>query len=1805
LAAGLIHLVNDSASRSCRAVSVRVFDFAMQKTHLVGARTHNLQSVSVDLSEGELVCLTGVSGSGKSSLAVDTLYAEGQRRFVESFSPYARQFLERLERPPMEALEPVAAAVAVDRRAPVKSSRSTVATMADVEAFLSALFAREAVPFCGECGQEAVRTDARVAARAAASELNGGPAVVTYPLRVGGTDDFLQTREKLATDGYRRLWLGGQARDLDQVRPSEAMASGGVLEVVVDRLKTAATQVRRLEEAIEQAWKRSDGRATIFTEQGARAVREGLMCPGCGRTFEPPRAGLFSYQSPVGACASCRGFGRTIGVDWAKVVPDESLSIEKGAIRPWTGKSSEWERKVLAQYAKRSSIPLDIAWGRLSVRQREMVIEGEGKWRGGKYPGLRAWFQWLETRTYKMHVRVFLARFRSYDSCVSCGGKRLNETARSYRVDGLDLAAWHGLELGDARRRLDALPVRTAQGALIQRELASRLGYLEKVGLGYLALDRPARTLSGGEAQRVSLTAALGSSLTGALFVIDEPTVGLHPTDVPPLALAMRELSRQGNIVVAIEHDPMVVRSADRVLELGPGAGAAGGRLMFDGTAVDLARRDDLPTGRALSSASFDGESKRRRPRTWLSVKSARANNLKGIDVEIPLGVLAAITGPSGSGKSTLAEDVLYRALARSKGVRDVEAPGAHDGIEGAGVIAKVTLVDQSPLGRTSRGNAATYTKAWDHLRNRFAAEPEARAHGFVPSHFSFNVAGGRCEACSGEGYETVEMQFLADVALVCPSCRGRRFQENVLAIRHRGWTVAETLERTVDEALAHFTGDPPITRTLGPLSALGLGYLPLGQPLATLSGGEAQRVKLARALTEDQTGALLILDEPSAGLHPADVERLLAALHALVQAGASVLAVEHDLAVIRAADWIIDLGPGGGKGGGSLVAKGTPAEIARGDGATGRALRGIDVPPPAVTDPPPAPGEDSAIVVEHAREHNLREVSCKLPRGRLCVVTGPSGSGKSTLAFDVVFAEGQRRFLETLTPYARQFLPTMPRPDVDRVAGVPPAIALEQRTTRAGVNSTVATVTEVAHYLRLMFAKLGVQHCPRCDAPIAALGVDAILAELARSKETGVVLAPAVQARKGTYLDLFTSAARSGIAEAWADGRLVNTDSPPRLAKTKEHTIDLVLYRGPLAALPRGTAERALSLGQGALKVQKREGHAEGERLYSTKRACPTCKLSVPELDPRWFSFNTKQGRCEACEGTGVEGGAEAVLEEQTQACGECEGSRLSPVPRAVRLEGWRYHEIVALPVARALARVKSWRFTGDRARIAEAPVGELLRRLEFLARVGLSYLSLDRAARTLSGGEMQRLRLSAQLGSGLTGALYVLDEPTIGLHCRDTQRLLANLRALCDTGSTVLVVEHDADTIQAADHLVDLGPSGGRHGGRIVAAGPPAEVLAHPDSPTAKALAGPRVHPARDLGIVAPRGTIELVGASAHNLQKADLRIPIGRMTVVAGVSGSGKSTLVRQVFYPALRRALGLVAPEPLPFAKLTGAAQVVRAIAVDQSPIGRTSRSVPATFLGIWDDVRRLFAATPEAKVRGMSATRFSFNSAQGGRCPACAGQGVIWHEMSFLPDVVTPCEACNQARFDPATQEVRYLGLGIGDVLKLTAEEAAEVFRVHPRIARPLATLSDLGVGYLQLGQGSNTLSGGEAQRLKLAAELTATVRHEPTVYVLDEPTTGLHQGDVMRLIDVLYRLVDRGDTLVVIEHHPSVIASADHVVELGPEGGDDGGRVVAEGSPRDVAKHATATGKVLRSLFGKKSAPPPAPRALARLGLED
>ncbi len=925
----------------------------MLPIRLRGARTHNLRGVDLDLSPGQLVALTGPSGAGKSSLAIDTLYAEGQRRFVESFSPYARQFLERLERPPVESLEPVAATVAVDRRAPVKSSRSTVATLTDLEPYLAALFACEAVPTCPECGLSAIATTAHDSALRAVREFGERRGIVSYPVRVESPEAYLALRETLEVDGYRRLVVGGVVREIDDVKPSEAGRPDIHVEVVIDRLQLGTRDVRRLQQAIETAWERGHGRAELRAVDPAAAatgsqdkvhvaIARGLVCPQCAKAFEPPRAGLFSYNSPLGACADCRGFGRVIAVDWDKVIPDKTKSIAEGCIKAWSGKSSEWERAALATFVKKRKIPLDVPWEDLTAAQQTAVLEGEGDWTGGKYPGVKAWFKWLEGRTYKMHVRVFLSRYRDYVPCVTCNGARLNATARTYLVGGLDLGRFHGLTVEQALLRVADLTPSGAQGKRVKTELASRLRYLDAVGLSYLTLDRQARTLSGGEAQRASLTTALGASLTGTLFVLDEPTVGLHATDVPRLADAMRDLAEAGNTVLVIEHDRTIVERCDAVVEMGPGAGPNGGSVLFTGSPRELAA-SDTATGRAWRSRPKATSSESKAEHV-IEITSIRENNLRIDRVEIPLGVLTAITGPSGSGKSTLAEDILYRAVARATGAA-VAKPGAFASMKGHEAFASAVLVDQSPLGRTARGNAATYTHAWDRIRARFANEPSARRQGLMPAHFSFNVAGkGRCETCAGEGYETVEMQFLADVMLLCPVCQGKRFNADVLSVTHEGKTVADVLAMTVADALATFSPKPHrdyvIERMLGPLVRVGLGYLPLGQPLSTLSGGEAQRLKLARALSSSAAGTLFVVDEPSAGLHAEDAEHVVRALRSLVAEGATVVMVEHDLAVVREADWVIDLGPGGGPHGGVVVAQGTPSQIATTETKTGQALR-------------------------------------------------------------------------------------------------------------------------------------------------------------------------------------------------------------------------------------------------------------------------------------------------------------------------------------------------------------------------------------------------------------------------------------------------------------------------------------------------------------------------------------------------------------------------------------------------------------------------------------------------------------------------------------------------------------------------------------------------------------------------------------------------------------------------------------------------------------------------------------------------
>ena len=1810
-----------------------------------GARQHNLKNLDVVLPTGRFIAVTGVSGAGKSSLVIETLYAEGQRRYVETFSPYARQFFERLDAPEVDEIEGVLPAIAIEGGTHVRTSRSTVGTLTEIADHAKWLYARAARLFCPGCGEEIVpHTPETVAADLARRFAPAARLAVLYPVPVPERLPAETVRAGLAAQGYSRI-----------VARTPAGEGRWWWWVVQDRFRRETAEERRLAEALEAAFAQGQGRLAVADwdelrarlgeppETGeppacerlpAREYRRERYCGGCDLSFSDPSPGLFSFNSPVGACPTCRGFGRVIGIDWDKVIPDPSLSLRRGAIRPWQGGFSAQCQQELEMLAPAAGVPLDVPWCELSEAERRWVLEGDPDWVDWEtswpqhWYGVRRYFEWLESKAYKMHVRVLLSRYRSYTVCPDCHGTRLKPEALAWRLVAPDETPPPGRLPGHSLPELFALPVEEAaafvhrcaagiQGKTLRQvleEIATRLGYLCEVGLGYLTLDRASRTLSGGELQRIHLTTALGTSLVETLFVLEEPTAGLHARDVARLIGAIRRLVDLGNTVVLIEHDPQVIAAADWVIDLGPGAGAQGGQLVAEGPPAAIAAHPASLTGAYLSGrlrVQAERAAREVRDGPWLHLRGAREHNLKGIDLALPLSGLTVIAGVSGSGKSTLVENVLVPSVSRALG-READAPGPYDALEGAQMLADLVWIDQTPLAKSARSMPVTVTGAWDALRRLFAAQPEAAAHGFTAGSFSFNAGEGRCPACGGSGFEHVEMQFLADVYLRCPVCDGRRFRPEVLRVRLAGKNAADWLELTVDEALALLSRLPQgkaAAARLQPLVALGLGYLRLGQPTPTLSGGEAQRLKLAARLAERRGAGktLYVLDEPTTGLHQHEVARLLRVLEDLTEQGEAVVVVEHHLDVIAAADWVIELGPEGGEGGGRIVHAGPPSMLAAADTATGRALRErtfVFAAPalPLAAEPTPlyGPAPQRGIEIVDAHEHNLKHLDVTIARERLTVVTGVSGSGKSTLAFDIVFAEGQRRYLTALDAYARQFVQPPPPPAVGRILGLSPTVAIEQRTSRGGYKSTVGTLTEIAPFLRLLYARLGTPYCPECGVPLEPLAAASLAQRLATLPSPLSLYAPLVRRRKGIYKELAAWAARRGAATLLVDGEEVPTNPWPKLDRYREHDIDLPIERlasTDAAALQRAV-QQALEVGEG---VKVRDGLGRWH-LFAGAHVCPSCGKGAPPLDPRLFSQHSPLGWCPACLGTGrkllgegaaLRDGRPQALEAErevegrlvtAQPCPECDGSRLNADARAVRLQGMTLPQLARLP----LARLGPWfdeaaaQWDERSRRIAAEVLPQIAQRLAFLCEAGLGYLTLERAAPTLSGGEAQRIRLAAQLGSTLRGVCYVLDEPTIGLHPRDDERLIALLRRLQRRGNTVLVVEHDEAMIRSADEVIDLGPGAGEHGGEVVAQGPLPVILASPRSLTGKMLRTPIAHrlaPPRPIADDTP--SLWVRGARHHNLQGIDVRLPLARLTVVTGVSGSGKSTLVREVLAQSLRQG------RPVGCERLEGGEALTRLLEVDQTPIGKTPRSCPATYLKVFDPIRRLFAETQEARTRGWAPAWFSFNTGEG-RCPVCEGQGMITVEMAFLPDVREPCEACGGSRYRAETLQVRWRGASIADVLAMTVAQAAEFFAAHPAIARPLRWMEEVGLGYLRLGQPSPTLSGGEAQRLKLVAELSRPA-HTPTLYLLDEPTVGLHLADIEKLLHVLHRLVENGHTVVVIEHDPDVWLEADWIVDLGPGGGEEGGRLVHQGTVESLRRRGSgATSEALKRVLARR-----------------
>ncbi|NOY29081.1 MAG: excinuclease ABC subunit UvrA, partial [Planctomycetes bacterium] len=1699
-----------------------------------GAREHNLCDVDLVLPRNKLICLTGVSGSGKSSLAFDTLFAEGQRRYVESLSTFARQFLGQMPKPDVDHISGLSPSISIAQKSAGSNPRSTVGTITEIYDFLRVLYARVGQGHCWQCNLPiTAQTREQIIAR-----IQGQPAKTKFsilaPVVRQQKGEFRDLCVDLLKQGFVRARVDGQVVPLaDDLGLDRQMRHN--IEVVVDRLTNGPGIRTRLAEAVELAMKVGQGNLIVAIEptgdapapeetpeeataakprrKKKRAIPGDLLlsadyaCNHCGLSFLPPTPQLFSFNSPQGMCYECDGLGQMFSFDPTKLATQPEKSLAHGCIElagKWKD-LSRWKRHIYKGVADtierkqglKAGALTETPWKDLTDDQRHLWLWGTGDehitftWRGGKnsqkyggtfegiIPELLEKYRGAKSKS----LIAKLEQFMNVIECPDCLGERLNPQARV-----ATLTSAHPDFSEHPRRTLpqiSALPIDEAEkffaelvlddmgqkiAAEVLKEIRGRLGFLSNVGLAYLSLERTAPTLSGGETQRIRLAGQIGCGLVGVLYILDEPSIGLHPRDNDRLLSTLERLRDQGNTVVVVEHDEDTMRAADEIIDFGPGPGVRGGEVVAHGSVADLAKSKRSVTGAYLSGKSkIEIPSKRRIegiPNSefpMLRVFGARHNNLKNVDFEIPLGTFVCLTGASGSGKSSLFSDILVEALRRDlnggKG-----SPGDHDRIEGLEHLDKMIAIDQSPIGRTPRSNPATYIKVFDEIRNLYARLPESKRRGYKPGRFSFNVAGGRCEACSGNGSNKLEMDFLADVWIPCNICQGHRFNHESLQVQYKGKSIADVLEMDIQQALEHFENIPKIYDKLKTLHAVGLDYMKLGQPSPTLSGGEAQRIKLARELVKKSTGkTLYMLDEPTTGLHFADIELLLKVLHDFVDAGNTVLVVEHNLDVIKTADWIIDIGPDGGKYGGEIVATGTPEQIVK-----PKETQSQIVSHTAIALAPHLNGDSRAkqlatqdkirakrkkikqathIVVEGADQHNLRHVSVKIPRDEFTVFCGPSGSGKSSLAMDTIYAEGQRRYVESLSSYARQFIGQMQKPCVESIEGLSPAIAIEQRTTGHSPRSTVGTVTEIYDYFRILMSRLGQMHCPECDVPVGTQSADEVIdAVLDFPEGTKLYLMAPVELAAGqSYEDLWQSLRNAGYVRVRVDDQTLELDAMPSVDRRRKHKIEVIVDRVSVRKDARArladSVENALALGRSILHTAIVDAEIPESRwetkAHSQLLVCSDCGRSFEPLSPHHFSFNSTLGWCHACEGLGTEVGAnpaslmrgtqftlaegavlawpsvkqpmfEAMLkalsahtglsvdvpfdqlpprhrrlvmygtgeewievkrkaesgkrkkkkdassgfpisnfrfqykglypalEEASRVsprlrsrlehlvdeieCSECGGSRLRDDSSAVQFEGQTIEQYCRLPLNDLLATVKKWKLSAARRKVAGELVREICNRLTFLVDVGLEYLTVGRAAPTLSGGESQRIRLASQVGSGLCGVLYVLDEPTIGLHPRDNTRLVSALHKLRDLGNTLLVVEHDREVVESADNLLDFGPAAGRLGGEIVARGTPAEVAKRRGSVTGPYLSGKKAIPVPKnrriedveslMDAVAKKKTdrkktstikhqpsnislLRILGARHNNLKNIDVSIPLGTLTAVTGVSGSGKSS------------------------------------------------------------------------------------------------------------------------------------------------------------------------------------------------------------------------------------------------------------------------------------------------------------------------
>ncbi|HEY95128.1 MAG TPA: ATP-binding cassette domain-containing protein [Dehalococcoidia bacterium] len=1622
-----------------------------------GASEHNLKNIDTHIGDG-LTVVTGVSGSGKTSLVFDTLYHEARRRLhnvIASGRPGNWQ--HQLTPAKVESITGIGPAVLVGQNVLNRNPLSTLASASGLHPFFRLLFTNYGIRHCHKCGTA---------------------------LHVSTDDEIIEILQEL-------------------VKKNSLLVYVPLVRNIYGSHRTL------LQQLVEQF-----GNDNLYVD---------------GHIWQQQ---LLDSSKP-----------HDIEVNIGYVDPDAS---------------SVAVREIMKKTAALGVHALIIRNGQSDITLANAPV----------CTTCGTWFEKLETKYFHM-------------GCPYCNGKGCSQCLDSgLHPEGINVQ-WNGLRLPELLSRTvhDArnLFMRTTLPSTAERllkEIMVRLNTLERVGLDYISLDRSSPTLSRGESQRVRLAVALANRIEDMLHILDEPTIGLHPADVARLLPAFRELVGP---VVYVEHDRIAAAVADQVIDLGPGAGSEGGQIVFSGTPRELWSAD-TPTGRYFSLINQVPTPERRgNPEEFISISGAMMHNLKDIDVEIPVGRLTVITGVSGSGKSTLVEHVLVPSILEKTpvGCRTIEGPSL-----------KAILVDQSPIGRNPRSNPATYTKLSDIIRDLFA-----QVTGLSASHFSFNRPEGACPTCHGMGALEMTMQFLYSSWIECSDCDGQRFNEDILAksvdFGDRKLTIADFYQLSIEEVAAIFSKENriPLSKVktaqsiLQALIDVGLGYLPLGQPSPSLSGGEAQRVKLSKFLGRNRLGdQLLILDEPSTGLHPQDLEGLLVVIDRLVRTGATIVVVEHNTDIIRAADWIIDLGPGAGSDGGQVIFTGPPYKLVEvTDSKTGQAIKNEQFIIPIQSHESPGCLSDDYIRIRNARANNLKGVDVDIPKGKLTVVTGLSGSGKSSLVGNILEAEAHRRYLESLSMYERQGTREGPEAPVDSISGLGITIAtkgiqphlwsaLTQFTRRA----SVGRASELSHCLSVLLANIGQRACPKC-------GVQMDRREVWYCSDCHTTL-PVAQPRHFST-DNYSSVCKecTGVGSSL-------------LPKPEKLIID------PTKPLCGGAMNSPGYWPQTYLCQDQPVIPALGDRYGFDAFSTPWNEISEEgqqaflhgDDDPITVTYQSKstgetKTRTNAWEG--FYGGwvrdwdIHGTYTEKVP-CPSCHGAGLRPEYLAFTLGGYNIHELSEMALDGLEQELSSLILPSQVESAVRTAYETAQRRLRYLNKVGLGYLNLNRPSGTLSAGEAQRIQLAGLLGSGLTSLTILLDEPSRGMHPQELEALTEALLALRETGNTVIVIEHDLQIIRAADHIIDMGPGAGVTGGEVVASGTPEEI-ASADTITGKWLRGTEKIEKHEGNADSDKNKrLTITGAHENNLHNIDVEIPLRKMVGICGVSGSGKSTLLIDTLGRALvqKTHTSSFAREPVEPGKHDSIEGIPeRTFIVDQTREGIRS---PAVFLGLTNPLLKLFASTQDAAALGLGEKQLSTP------CSACGGRGIIRMDMGFLPDLFEECEICRGTGFLPEAWEIHYRGVSLPEVNSLTIEEAYELFSEERRIARPLEVAREVGLGYLVWRQPAYTLSGGEAQRLRIVKELC---RKTPvtTLYILDEPTVGQHMEDVIRLIQVLKRLVKEGNSVIIIEHHLHVLASCDWLIELGPEGGVNGGNIIASGTPEEVTLLNTPTSQYLQEVLKK------------------